>query len=206
MQNYLLIALYSYLIGSVHVSWIVIKIRKKKDIRNEGTRNSGASNAFIQFGYKYGILTAVTDVLKGTFAVCATRFFFGANTGYLALSLLLVIMGHVFPVWMGFKGGKGLATLIGATLGVNFFYALAIVIALVAVTLLTNYIPIGTAASCVCGTAIFLVKFGLVLATLFYALAAVLMISKHIPNYIRIARKEEIPFRAAFTDKEGKKK
>ena len=125
MIPYIIVGVSSYLLGCIHPSYLLCKTIKKTDIREQGSKNSGTSNATIVLGLKYGVLTAVIDVLKGTFAVLIAGWLYGtANSTLLYFAGFCAILGHMFPFYMKFKGGKGLATLMGIAISLHFFMAL----------------------------------------------------------------------------------
>ena len=124
----------SYLIGSIN--WAVfISKRQHKDIRTLGSGNPGTLNMSRNFGIKFGIFTFLLDVLKGVVPTLVTYFVFGDikfnNSNFLIadfavlLSGLFVILGHIYPVYMDFKGGKGIASTIGVLIVCNSLYGIA---------------------------------------------------------------------------------
>ena len=129
----LLLAIASYLLGSVNFAVIISKL-KKKDIRNIGSGNPGTLNMSRNFGIGIGILTLVLDVIKGVIPTLAAYLIYKDcifNHTTLPISLIakvicgfFVVLGHVFPVFMKFKGGKGIATTIGVFLVCNWVVAL----------------------------------------------------------------------------------
>ncbi|MDR2519444.1 MAG: glycerol-3-phosphate acyltransferase [Eubacteriaceae bacterium] len=201
MQNFILVFAISYLLGSMHISYVFLKRTKNADIRQVGTGNAGASNAFIHFGAKVGAITAACDISKGFLAVFLTRLIFGPSISLLAFSALAAVIGHVFPFYMEFRGGKGLATIIGATTAISVPYALLLIATLFIVTFTVNYIAIGTLSTGICSAAIFFYNYRYSWATLFYAIVMLIMLFKHIPNYVRIYKKEEMPFRETILSK-----
>ena len=194
MEKYAVIILISYLMGSIHFSFLIGRIKRKVDIRDHGSKNSGAANALIVFGPKIGVLTAACDVLKGTFAVLAVRHIYPDDTSAAALSCLIVVLGHMYPFYMKFRGGKGLATSIGVTLGISFWWALSMFITLIIFTLITDYIAVGTGMAEICGFAGSLYLFGISPESLCYLIIMSLIIIKHVPNYVKIYKKEEFRF------------
>jgi len=132
----LLILLFSYFCGSIPVGYLIGKFFYGIDIRKHGSGNIGAANAFRLLGKKAGIATMVGDMLKGTFGTLVTRFYlwYGNYDGFgtyqnsnitldsgflLALSALMAIIGHSYPIWLKFKGGKSASVGAGALLGIN---------------------------------------------------------------------------------------
>ena len=117
-MNYdLLIILFSYLCGSVPFGLVISYIFKKDDPRSIGSKNIGATNVLRTSGLVLGLLTLMLDVLKGFIAIKVTLML---NSDVVGLSMTFVIVGHIFPIWLKFKGGKGVATFIGVLLAYNF--------------------------------------------------------------------------------------
>ncbi|MCL1802245.1 MAG: glycerol-3-phosphate 1-O-acyltransferase PlsY [Eubacteriaceae bacterium] len=191
MRRILIALLASYLLGSISFSYFLGKIIKKVDIRDLGTNNAGATNAFNELGIMAGVITAVCDMLKGLIAVSISSLMFGIDVNMQALCGLFAIVGHIYPFYLGFRGGKGLATIIGVSLGIGFWFGLIAFITLVIVSAVTDYLPIGTAAVCICCFVMVYAKYKACWASLIFAAIAVVMIIKHIPNFVRIYNKQE---------------
>ena len=116
-SNFIIVTLYSYLFGSIPFGLILTKIILKKDIRKFGSGNIGTTNV-LRTGNKFlGIATLVLDMLKGFVAVYFTLIYFENLTSY---SALICFIGHIFPVWLKFKGGKGVATYLGVILALSY--------------------------------------------------------------------------------------
>ena len=116
----LLTAALSYLIGSFQTSYIFGKAIKKKDIREYGSGNPGATNAMRVFGFKFGMVVLLIDALKGALTIVLVKYGFGCtDTALLLLAGIFCIVGHNFPFYMGFKGGKGVAASLGIILVVD---------------------------------------------------------------------------------------
>lgn len=111
-----LVLVLSYLIGSISGSFILGKLFLHKDVRNYGSGNAGTTNAMRVFGKKIGSLTFIIDMLKGILVVVLLKKFFPE---YLFLGVLFCILGHDFPFYMKFKGGKGVATSLGSFIFIN---------------------------------------------------------------------------------------
>jgi glycerol-3-phosphate acyltransferase PlsY len=120
----LLVTLLSYLLGSIPFSQIFAKL-KGKDVRAAGTKNVGATNALVVAGPLVGALSLLGDVAKGIVAVSLARYFAVTDVG-IALSALAVIAGHDFSVFLGFKGGKGVATTFGVLLALDPIFAVLV--------------------------------------------------------------------------------
>ena len=117
-MNYdLLIIFFSYLCGSIPFGLVISYIFKKDDPRSIGSKNIGATNVLRTAGVMLGLFTLILDILKGFIAIKITLML---NSDLIGLSMTFVIIGHIFPIWLKFKGGKGVATFIGVLLAYNF--------------------------------------------------------------------------------------
>ena len=115
--NLITIALYSYLLGSMPFGLILTKIFLKKDIREVGSGNIGTTNV-LRTGNKFlAAITLILDLLKGFISVYITLLYYEDLVSY---SALICFIGHIFPVWLKFKGGKGVATYLGIILALNY--------------------------------------------------------------------------------------
>ena len=144
MNVVLLVA--SYLIGAIHFGLVIGKLAGK-DVRKEGSRNIGATNVSRILGKKLGFVTLVCDCLKGFLPMAlAARILEGMSGGdvWVALCGIMAVVGHMFPVYLGFKGGKGVATGLGVFL---YLSPLAILISLgvfVAAVALSGFVSVGS--------------------------------------------------------------
>ncbi len=155
--QFIIFIVLAYLIGSIMTSVWVGKMFFKIDIRDHGSGNAGATNTIRLLGWKAGLPVFLFDVFKGWFAIMLPSFFLSGQLGadqlvYLKIALAgAVVLGHVFPVFAGFRGGKGVATLLG--IGIALYpVAVWIVLAIfVIVLLITGYVSLGSIA----GTVVF---------------------------------------------------
>ena len=113
----LIISILSYLIGSIPFGFILIKIFLKKDIRDIGSGNIGATNALRTGNKSLGYGTLFLDIIKAVIPVIYVKLNY---TDYIFICSLCVFLGHVFPIWLKFKGGKGVATYVGILFSINF--------------------------------------------------------------------------------------
>jgi acyl phosphate:glycerol-3-phosphate acyltransferase len=113
MFPFFLTAGFSYLLGSIPFGYILLRIFRGEDVRQTGSRNIGATNV-ARSSPALGILTLLLDALKGAAAVAVTRVLFPDQMMLAAIAALFAILGHIFPVWLRFRGGKGVATGLGA--------------------------------------------------------------------------------------------
>ncbi len=128
----------AYLLGSVSSAIILAKLFNKPDPRASGSGNPGATNALRTGGKSMGIMVLVGDLVKGLLAVLIGRFF-GVTGFALGLVALFAVIGHVFPVFFKFQGGKGVATALGAVFGLNFFVGLLTALIWIVVARLSRY-------------------------------------------------------------------
>ncbi len=108
--NQVVLAILSYLIGSIPSAYLVARVVRKIDIRRVGTGNVGATNVYRHVGPLAGVLTAVADVAKGMVAVSLAQLPYFASNAAPLVALLCAVIGHNWPLWLGFEGGGGLAT------------------------------------------------------------------------------------------------
>lgn len=149
----------SYLIGSINFSIMLSKFIGGKDIRKSGSGNAGATNMLRTYGKKMGVITLLLDVAKGIAAIVIVnlmvqhynsplvneRFFAELERASLPyISGLFVVLGHNFPLYFGFKGGKGVATSLGVVLMLDWKLGLVIAICAIAVMAITKYVSFGS--------------------------------------------------------------
>lgn len=117
-MDWIVLVIISYLIGCFSSAYFVGKVFKNIDIRTQGSGNPGATNALRVMGKKFGIMTLLLDMFKGVIAVFLGRYLVGEIGAYIAP--LITVIGHNWPVFLRFKGGKGAATSLGALLALHF--------------------------------------------------------------------------------------
>ena len=208
-HSVLVIAVVSYLLGSIPFGYLLVRIFRGEDVRQTGSGNIGATNV-ARTGSKWlAIATLVLDALKGYVAVAHVFFFaghhpghlpqFGSHTVYIlaALAGFCAIVGHMFPVWLRFQGGKGVATSVGAFLGIAPSAILVSLTAFVAIVAITRYISLGS----IVGAAVFPVaawwlnpetRDGTVMACI--VASALLIIIRHKDNIRRLRAGNENRF------------
>ena len=131
-----LVAVFSYFCGSIPFGLILTKTFSGKDIRDVGSGNIGATNV-LRTGNKYlAFSTLILDILKGYISVIITKQFFPE---LLQLSALLVFLGHIFPIWLKFKGGKGVATFLGILFALSYSLTLLFILTWITVALIFKY-------------------------------------------------------------------
>lgn len=190
-MGYGIAVLMGYLMGSSNMAYWLSKI-KKVDIRSKGTGNLGASNATVLLGWGAGVIVAVHDIGKAFLAVLLARWLFPDLEYVGAAAGVACVMGHIFPFYLKFKGGKGLASLVGVIAALDWRVALAAVVLLIAVTLITDFIALGTISVSVAAPVGMWVTTHNWMLPLILGIATVVMIFKHLDNIQRIRNKTEI--------------
>jgi glycerol-3-phosphate acyltransferase PlsY len=150
--------LVAYFIGSIPTAVWVGRYFKGIDIREHGSKNAGATNTFRVLGKRYGWTVLLIDVLKGTAAACLTYFlaqtaFGGYKDEFLILQLvggLSAVVGHVFPIFAQFRGGKGVATSLGIVIGINPPAAAVCLSIFLLIFLTTRYVSLGAIIASLC--------------------------------------------------------
>lgn len=190
-MGYILTILAAYLMGSSNMAYYISRM-KQVDIRKNGSGNLGASNAAVLFGWGPAVLVAVHDIGKAFAAVLLAKWIFPDLPLVGAAAGVACVLGHIFPFYLRFKGGKGLASFLGMLIALDWRVALAAAILLVVVTLVTDFIALGTITVSVVGpVGMWIVGSGIVIP-LILAIATVVMIFKHSDNIVRIRNKQEI--------------
>ena len=135
-MDIILVVFFSYICGTIPFGLILTKIFTGKDIRKIGSGNIGATNV-LRTGNKYlALVTLILDVLKGYVPVIVTKYFFPE---FLQISALLVFLGHIFPFWLKFKGGKGVATYLGILIALSYGLGVLFIFTWLVVSLIFKY-------------------------------------------------------------------
>jgi len=183
--NIILPIITGYLIGSIPFGVIAGKL-KKIDIRKVGSGNIGATNIYRTLGTAPAVAVFILDLLKGTFAVYIAQAMIPASPAIIVVSGIAAVMGHMYPVYLGFKGGKGSATGLGVLLGITpDLFIIAIIYVAVAIAV-TRYVSV-TSIGGVILLAVLMFTFH---KPVEYSIAAIivasLVIYKHVPNIKRL--------------------
>jgi glycerol-3-phosphate acyltransferase PlsY len=134
----------AYLIGSIPFGYLIVRLTGRGDVRQTGAGGTGATNVSRRAGKAAGILTLILDAFKGAIAVLiAARF---SDGWVIAAAAIAVIAGHVFPVWLGFRGGKGVATGVGVFLVLAPLAVLFAGVVFLTLFLFTRYVSLGSIA------------------------------------------------------------
>ncbi len=188
----LLILLTAYLLGSIPFGYIFVRYTEGKDIRSLGSGNIGATNVFRR-GRMIGVLTFALDAGKGYLAV-AVAGWLGASVGWQAAAGFTAIFGHIFTVWLRFKGGKGVSTGCGAYLALSPPALLTTLIVFLVIAVLTRYISAASIGATGCFP-IFAYLYGSPVSVLFWGvLGSLLIIARHYQNIRRLLSGTERKF------------
>ena len=182
-----LIGIITYLMGSIPFGFILTKIFLKKDIREIGSGNIGATNALRTGNKSIGYSTLILDILKAVLPVIYVKIFY---QDYLYIASLCAFLGHVFPVWLKFKGGKGVATYLGILFAINFYFGIIFIIA----WFITFFISKFSSLSSLVGAAsipIYLLILSQFNQAIFFIIMFVLIFFTHRENIKRLKNKEE---------------
>ena len=184
--NLIIVAVYSYLLGSIPFGLVLTKIFLKKDIREIGSGNIGTTNVLRTGEKSLAISTLILDLLKGYLSIIITFTYFENLISY---SALICFIGHIFPVWLKFKGGKGVATYLGVILALSYKFFLIFGITWLVLSFLFRYASLSSIISSLIVfvySYFFINNFSLILFIFF-----VIIIYTHRENIVRLKNSEE---------------
>lgn len=196
-MQYIISAFLGYLLGCSHMAYYLSKL-KRVDLRAGGSGNLGGSNVTVLMGWKAGILTTVHDVAKAMVAVWLVQQIFPDVPCVGAVAGVAAVMGHIFPFYLKFNGGKGFASYVGMLLILNWKFALIIIGLVVLVTVVTDYIVAGTTLTVVSSPLYLGLTSGNWILAAILSIASFVMIYKHRANYVRIYKGTELGLRSAI--------
>ena len=181
-----IIIFFSYFLGSIPFGYLLTKIFLQKDIREIGSGNIGATNV-LRTGNKYiGYTTLLLDILKAIIPIIFVKFYY---VDYLYIASLCVFLGHVFPIWLKFKGGKGVATYLGVILALSYKFFLIFGITWLVLSFLFRYASLSSIISSLIVfvySYFFINNFSIILFIFF-----VIIIYTHRENIVRLKNSEE---------------
>jgi len=184
----LVVLLYSYFLGAIPFGYLIPRYRYRMDVRTKGSGNVGATNVLRVVGVLPGIIVLVLDALKGYISVNLTQAF---SPQYIYLSGLMAIIGHCWPVYLKFKGGKGVATTIGVLLGLNFMYFIYLIVIFLIVFAFTRIVSLSSLISVLSFPLIVYSRGKDVEAVPMLILYTVIIIYRHRENIKRLLQGEE---------------
>lgn len=194
-MQYIFVILLSYIIGCSSMSYYISKINKV-DIKGQGSKNYGASNTVALIGWKAGILVAVHDIGKAVLAVFIAQYFFPALQYAGVVAGVACVLGHIFPFYLNFDGGKGFASYMGMLLALDWRVFIALGIAVIVITLVSDYIVLGTMTVITLTPIYFAITHDLTSAAILL-IASVIILYKHRVNLVRIKNGTETGLRKA---------
>jgi len=185
-MEYFIIVLGSYLLGSIPFGFILTKIFLKKDIRDIGSGNIGATNTLRTGNKSLGYTTLVLDISKAILPVLYVKFNY---PDYIFITSLSVFLGHVFPIWLKFKGGKGVATYIGILFSINLIFGLIFITSWIITFIIFKYSSLSSLIASL------MVPVYLIIIhnydSIFFIIMFVLIFYTHRENVKRLKNKEE---------------
>ena len=183
----LIIGIISYLMGSIPFGLILTKIFLKKDIREVGSGNIGATNVLRTGNKSIGYITLVLDVLKAIIPVIYVKLNY---PDYLFISSLCAFLGHVFPVWLKFKGGKGVATYVGILFAINIYLCLIFIIIWLIIFVFSKFSSLSSLVASL-SIPIYLLVLAQYDQVIFFTFFFVLIFFTHRENIKRLKNNEE---------------
>ena len=184
--NLIIVAVYSYLLGSIPFGLVLTKIFLKKDIRDIGSGNIGTTNVLRTGKKSLAVATLVLDLFKGYFSIIITFIYFDNLISY---SALICLIGHIFPIWLKFKGGKGVATYLGVILALSYKFFIIFGITWLVLSFLFRYASLSSIISSLIVfvySYFFINNFSLILFIFF-----IIIIFTHRQNIVRLKNSEE---------------
>ena len=198
-MRYMIVILGAYLLGCSNMAVYLAKL-KNVDL-TKGSGNPGTSNATILMGWNAGVIVGIHDIGKAALAVILAELIFPDLKYVGAAAGGACILGHIFPFYMGFRGGKGFASYLGMTLALNWKFALIILIIVGIVTVVTDYFVVGTVTTVVLVPVVMGILTQSAILAIILCAATVVILYKHRENFARLRNGTEIGLRSAAKGK-----
>ncbi|MDC1127383.1 glycerol-3-phosphate 1-O-acyltransferase PlsY [Candidatus Pelagibacter sp.] len=186
-MDYLIVGIASYLMGSIPFGFILTKVFLKKDIRDIGSGNIGATNALRTGNKLIGYSTLILDVAKAIIPVIFVKIFY---PDLIYIASLSAFLGHVFPIWLKFKGGKGVATYVGILFSINFLLGIIFVTSWGVIFLMFRYSSLSSIIGSI-SIPIYILITDQISNSIFFSIMFVLIFYTHRENIKRLKNKEE---------------
>ena len=186
-MDYLVVGIASYLMGSVPFGLILTKIFLKKDIREIGSGNIGATNALRTGNKSIGYSTLILDIAKAIIPVIYVKINY---PDLIYIASLCAFLGHVFPIWLKFKGGKGVATYVGILFSINIIFGLIFVASWAIIFLFFKYSSLSSIVGSL-SVPIYILITGQINDAIFFSIMFILIFFTHRENIKRLKNKEE---------------
>ena len=186
-MDYILVIVVAYFLGSIPFGFVLTKIFLKKDIRDIGSGNIGATNALRAGNKVIGFSTLILDVAKAVIPIIFIKYNFPE---YIYIAALSVFLGHVFPIWLKFKGGKGVATYLGILFSMNIFFGIVFITSWLIVFFISKFSSLSSLIATL-SIPIFIFFFNNQDNIIFFLIMFVLIFYTHRENIKRLKNKEE---------------
>ena len=186
-MDILIVGIICYLIGSIPFGYILTKIFLKKDIRDIGSGNIGATNALRTGNKTVGYATLFFDIVKAVIPIIYIKFNF---TELLYIASLCIFLGHVFPIWLKFKGGKGVATYVGILFALNIYFGLVFIVSWFITFALFKFSSLSSLVASI-SIPIYLLILSKFEHIFFFTIMFILVFFTHRENIKRLKNKEE---------------
>ncbi|WP_206425349.1 glycerol-3-phosphate 1-O-acyltransferase PlsY [Staphylospora marina] len=190
-QTWVLPILISYLLGSISFSYLLTRLLKGVDIREHGSGNAGATNTLRVLGKGPGILVFLLDALKGVAAVWVGSALSDGDQVIMLASGIAAVIGHNWPVFLGFRGGKGIATTVGVSAVIAFTATLFAGICAILFIVLTRYVSLGSLILTLCIPAVMWIEGYPNVMVLMMAIVTVMAFMRHKQNIVNLLRGNE---------------
>ena len=181
------IVIYSYLLGSIPFGLIITKSFLGKDIRNIGSGNIGTTNVLRTGKKSLAAATLILDILKGYITIFISQKYF---IELIYLSALICFIGHIFPLWLKFKGGKGVATYLGIILGISFYFGVVFGLAWLVTVIIFRYVSLSSIVGSM-SVWIYSIFMGNEIQTYLLFIIFIIIIYTHKDNIIRLKNSNE---------------
>ena len=186
-MDYLIVITISYLLGSIPFGLLLTKFFLNKDIRNIGSGNIGATNVLRSGNKLLGYATLFFDILKAILPVLYVKF---NHSDFIYISSLSVFLGHVFPIWLKFKGGKGVATYVGILFAINIYFGVIFALSWFIIFAITKFSSLSSLIASL-SVPVYLLVTGQFKDIFFFIIMFVLIFFTHRENIKRLKNKEE---------------
>ena len=189
----LIFAVVAYLIGSIPTGYLIVKAKTGQDIRTIGSGSTGATNVKRVLGKKWFFTVMVLDAIKGMVPVLIVKYLtFGDSLGLVAVvSAVMVIIGHSKPLFLGFKGGKSVASGIGTIYALNFYVGLILTVVWSIITYFTKYVSVGSIIALICAPFLMYFLKNPIGYTVYATIAAIYIVYLHRENIKRLLKGTE---------------
>ena len=192
-NNLIILAVICYFIGSIPFAYILTKLFGFGDVRNIGSGNVGATNVLRTGQKKLAFLVLFFDILKGFVPLIVLKNYLFTNSSELIVCAIssLTILGHIFPIWLKFKGGKGVATYIGYIFAINYIFGLIFIFAWLFIALIIKYSSLASIVSLIIlPLSLYVMQFNKDINLLLCFISCIILV-KHCSNILRLFNKTE---------------